>query len=950
MRFFLSVLFFVAQLAGFSQHTSFYTIGSKELEGIDIYDIHQTKEGIYWLATNEGLLSYNGYVFKPVACPEALSNEIFDLTEDYSGNLFFYNLSGQIFRYANRGCELFYTISDSLMQADMDMDVDNLNRLVISAKRLIILGQDKKVKLVSAASTHALSTLHSITRRTDSTLVISGRPANAMLLLKHDKIETKKLRATGLDPAHTLKTLISGNKIFPYLSPGWQIFGINNDSLFRVADPHFVVPEQKIVRYYSASGSVWLATNTNGVFRYDENFRVMHKGQPLFPDVFISNVFEDSESNILLGTFGNGIYVIPNLDAENISVPLPGEKIISVSFSLSGDLFFGTRSGKIFRREPGGQMSLYRNKQNKNIELLQHLGHNNLLIGEFNAVIHNVEKQSDYELKIGSVKGFCTVTDREFLLATNNGAYRFNLKTLEYEPVPELRLRLYDIGYSPARKTMYAATAKGLVKLESGKKLEYLEPDGRNVVTQDIEIAGDLVFAATSDNGVLVFKNDSLRQRWDVKTGLVSSRISKIKVRDSKLCIATNRGIQVLGLDGKTLHIINQSAGLVSENILDFELKDDELWIVHSEGIQKVMLPHSDVPSFIPKISIDEIRVNDSLPAAGQSDFNATQKKIAFNLRVSNLRYRNEIKYNYILEGAETAWQQNAFDDHIIEYKSLSPGTYTFKINASCRGLTSETVAYTFTIHAPFWKTWWFISLIFAFLLLLISLYFSKRLKRQQLEAKRRNELNASRLAAIQSQMNPHFIFNALNSIQDLILKKDVEQSYDYITKFANLVRSTLKYSDKDFIALESELKLIGLYLALEKMRFKDDLEFTIITNGISDIHIPPMLIQPFIENALVHGLLHKTGPKRITIEFKLEAELFCSITDNGIGRVRAKQIKERQRKMHESFSSNAIAKRFEILEQNFGGSLGYSYEDLEEAGEPAGTRVTLRIPYKRYF
>jgi LytS/YehU family sensor histidine kinase len=223
-------------------------------------------------------------------------------------------------------------------------------------------------------------------------------------------------------------------------------------------------------------------------------------------------------------------------------------------------------------------------------------------------------------------------------------------------------------------------------------------------------------------------------------------------------------------------------------------------------------------------------------------------------------------------------------------------------------------------------------------------------LRLQQKKSEQINELNASKLTAIQSQMNPHFIFNSLNSVQDLILKGDVEHSYTYITTFSNLVRRTLNYSEKDFIDFEQEIKLLELYLSLEKLRFKKELNYEILYNNIEDIMIPPLLVQPFIENSLVHGLLHKEGIKNLKITFYLKDRLICTIEDNGIGREKAKAIKLRQRSDHESFSGRAIKKRFEILSTVFGGEFGYEYEDLTTNGEAIGTKVTLMIPVKYKF
>jgi LytS/YehU family sensor histidine kinase len=177
-----------------------------------------------------------------------------------------------------------------------------------------------------------------------------------------------------------------------------------------------------------------------------------------------------------------------------------------------------------------------------------------------------------------------------------------------------------------------------------------------------------------------------------------------------------------------------------------------------------------------------------------------------------------------------------------------------------------------------------------------------------------------------------------------------VENSYSYITTFSNLVRSTLNHSEQEFIEFEQEIKLLELYLSLEKLRFKKNLNYSIETKNVDDIMVPPLIIQPFIENALVHGLLHKEGAKELKISFEAKDNLICIIEDNGIGREKAKSIKKRQRSEHESFSGKAIRKRFEILSKIFEGQFGFEYEDLYQEGKPCGTKVILTIPIKHKY
>lgn len=248
------------------------------------------------------------------------------------------------------------------------------------------------------------------------------------------------------------------------------------------------------------------------------------------------------------------------------------------------------------------------------------------------------------------------------------------------------------------------------------------------------------------------------------------------------------------------------------------------------------------------------------------------------------------------------------------------------------------------------------LAIAFVVLLALIALYNRFQLIRKQkeelnqayakLEESKKNELMASNLKALQSQMNPHFIFNALNSIQTLVLHGDVDNSYTYINKFASLIRTTLNFSELEYVAIEEEIKLLDTYLNLEKLRFKEDFNYEIIEGKIPQIKVPPMLIQPFVENALKHGLLHRPSNRFIKLSFTFDDVLVCVVEDNGIGRKASAEINKRRDKEHKSFAIPAIQQRFSMLQEKLSYPIGFTYEDLYEGDEAIGTRVVIRIPY----
>ena len=218
----------------------------------------------------------------------------------------------------------------------------------------------------------------------------------------------------------------------------------------------------------------------------------------------------------------------------------------------------------------------------------------------------------------------------------------------------------------------------------------------------------------------------------------------------------------------------------------------------------------------------------------------------------------------------------------------------------------------------------------------------------KELEISKKNELAFLQLKSLKSQMNPHFIFNSLNSIQDLILQQNTDSSYDYVVLFSRLVRNTLNYSNKNFISIDKELEFIEVYLQLEKLRFEDDFTFSIKHKNTEGVSVPSLIIQPFIENALLHGLLHKAGKKQLTIDFTFTDHLLCTIIDNGIGRKESKKIQERQGGHHESFALEAIQQRLEILKEQYGTEVGYKVFDLYDNQVATGTKVEIRMPFQK--
>ncbi|NIJ44775.1 sensor histidine kinase YesM [Wenyingzhuangia heitensis] len=214
----------------------------------------------------------------------------------------------------------------------------------------------------------------------------------------------------------------------------------------------------------------------------------------------------------------------------------------------------------------------------------------------------------------------------------------------------------------------------------------------------------------------------------------------------------------------------------------------------------------------------------------------------------------------------------------------------------------------------------------------------------ESLTESKKSEVAHLQLKSLKAQMNPHFMFNAMNSIQNLVLKGDRNEAYNYLTKFSLMIRENLNMSEKSFVLFKEELSLLKKYLELEKLRFKDSFKYKIIgANTIESIKIPAMIIQPFIENSIKHGLLHKVdGVKKLEVVFKLEKEvLVCVITDNGVGVKASKKINEENESKQDSFSTRAIQQRLIFLTDFYKTDIGFTYLPTS-----VGTKVEVKIPY----
>jgi len=339
------------------------------------------------------------------------------------------------------------------------------------------------------------------------------------------------------------------------------------------------------------------------------------------------------------------------------------------------------------------------------------------------------------------------------------------------------------------------------------------------------------------------------------------------------------------------------------------------------------------------------------------SEFKLPYNKNSITFYFDIIKYirSNQNFIGYKLESHITL-QQSQTNDGKIVFQNLKPGNYRLRINTNTNSRDSgQEFIIPFSVEKPIWLKWWFLSLLVAttsILIWLIVKQYSNYIKKQeQIRIDIAEKITEFELKALRAQMNPHFIFNAINSIQNYMLDNDVDTALNYLSDFAKLIRLTLDNVSKKEIPIDQELNYLKYYISLEQMRFdmQIETEITLPTDyDYNKVLIPPMILQPFAENAIKHGFMHKKRGGIIKLKFEIIPEniLKCIIEDNGIGREKSKEL-NKNKKMHQSKGTFITSERFALLNKTSHRS-GYKINtiDLYDVNKQAcGTRVEIFIP-----
>jgi hypothetical protein len=724
------------------------------------------------------------------------------------------------------------------------------------------------------------------------------------------------------------------------------------------------------------SNKIWIST-TKGVYSFDSEFTPLYSGQVFFPDANVSNTMVDREGSYWFTTLNRGIFMIPSLKIRLAETDGAGFTSL-IQYKKLDIILAGTSDNRVFEYYPGSGLFVNYMKGTSPSEVKSIYFDEEddaLLVGSDKFYLirnNNVLKTTNHAIKdiesIGKgVYAFAIHNGMELFLNSDENPDLGIIKKITGK-IPEKGVRLIQLNKSDARGRcvlfdhvrgeLYGSTANGTFRYINGLE-ERIMFGKQNLYASDMIMHEDWIYIATYEGRLYKYRNG--KGITEVSLPEIVSKNSILKITASKnylWMLCDNFLLKLNLLDGKT-EIYTTSDGLPNFEMRDICVNAGKVFIATKSGIVQFPENLESKNKYAPEIQIDRMYVNGvkSFDFFSEASFSNAENNIQIYYDVLTYKGAPELKVFYRINNGD--WLPSEQGSRLINLAALSPGKYTISLKAvnedGVESLKESLI--TFSISFPYWQRWWFVLAMFTLVGWAIVTFVRYRLnvvRKEEVSKQSRirleNELQSSILSALRVQMNPHFIFNAMNTIQSYIFQNDKEKASQYLNNFSDLIRMILDMSTRESITIDEEIKSLTLYLELEKMRFEESFTYQIVRESLNDtemLKIPSMLIQPYVENAIKHGLFHRTGEKTLLINFSAKTNVLeVTIDDNGIGREEAMRIMSLRKSGHRSFSTSANQKRLEILNASRNQEIGVEYIDKKDNhGNATGTSVVLRVP-----
>ena len=946
----------------FSQSTQTIFYSTKDgLPSNSIYRVVLDNHGFLWIATDNGIAKFDGKNFKTYTTAHGLpDNEITDI---------FIDSNHRIWVTPFRRTTAYYNpLKDRFENEDSDpelhkVELGNANRgSVLQYGGIAFCNNQRDFFIYKNGKVTVYKGLMNILRAAAPEKIIEFRP-DKYLIISQDSvrifIEKRFLKSFPLD-----------NVFFycEYFNQTLYISAGNKIKKYRVDDEGNIklVLEKTFpftIRIFCKAGKN-LAVTTYNRTTYPVDTGTLELRDPLLYNIAVRSVLEDKNGSTWISTLDRGLVKIQQkrISSFTITDKLLNDEITQNFNALSvinKKIFVGNNYGEVLIYDgvydiKRRSLSFEKNMDGvvrKIIELKDKV-YVACQTGSFIMDKKTFEIVRRFEGKENlSTKSALLLNDTVLLLGTHALAQKYNVVTGKITSTIIKRVTAFGVNRA---KQIYIGSNDGLYRWDKDS-LYYFGTAYKALsyrVNTIFNTADDLLWVGLGSDSLLVIKNNVLIKSialGDIIPGSVcKSLYSNVP---GVIWLGTNKGLNKIhyqfsnGKLGYYNTFFGLSDGLIGEQVNDITIYKDTVYVATTGGISylpaTLHLPVSEIKTFITRVSIQG---NDTLVL---KDYTLPYDKNNISIYFSGADLTGYYPlFEYRVNEAD--WLKT--EKNNIEL-SLAPGRNEIQIRGLKRDGTASLQSETISVYVkmPFWKNgiFWTVIVLALFIFSLIILENRNKQKRKAEVAKviTEKKLTELEMQALKAQINPHFIFNCLNSIKGFIFDKDFKQADKYLDKFADLMRSTIDNSDASIISLQSEISYLDNYLQLEKLRFEEKFDYKITVTDEVDkekCFVPAMLLQPYVENAIRHGmrfLENKKGQININVSTENKS-LVCEIDDNGIGREKAAALKSKRHVEYQSKGMNISKRRAELY------NIQQEVKDKKDKyGNAAGTTVTVRIP-----
>lgn len=937
---------------GLSRFDGFEFLNFSSEDGLPSNQINcfLSTESRFWIGSAGSLTFLNGNKFEIIPLPEAFSkSRLFDLEEDLNGNIWIAMAGDGLLKFDGERFEHFGVPEGLPNNYVRTLALDKSGAIWVGTSAGTAIIKDDSISILAYSELDGVSVSDIFITPDGASILCSF--GFGVFIIEQDSLH-HYMEADGLQSNHIrcVGQLPSGELWFG-AKEGLSAFDGETFTIYREAQglQYSNIKSLNVDR----EGNLWLGTDGKGaLIQAGRVFTSYNTMDGLHSDLILS-VCEYKEGELLFASYGQGIFIFnpDSIVSYAYNDSLPNSTVWVVKSDTDGTIWAGTSQG-LFREHQG------------NITVVDF---NNGLPG--NRVTALSKAREGYW--VGAEDGFAKIDFGGNIVSTFNDSTGFHgkkIRSIQNE---------HGTTWIGAEDALYVMSQNGIER-------HVINPtEEARIYSLELDRFNQL-WIGTS-NGLYVTNKDSINIKEIEFSKVVGAKNINFlqSLKDSTLVIGTNNGIYRIGLEDNIEYNSTETKhytyfeGLTSSetNQNSSYLQGEMLWFGTTSGVVRFApetnfnhdevqptLNITNVQLFLEDVEwhnySDSISTSSGLPVNPELPHN--KNYITFNFSGISLSNPEKVRYKYTLVGADETWL-GPTKSRSVTYAYLPHGDYTFKLESFSEQepLNANQTSFQFTITPPFYLTPWFFVLAVIFIAAILYVIYLNQVKKEDekranLQLKFQSRLMELESQSLNSSMNRHFIFNSLNSIQYYINMQDRKSANRYLTSFAKLIRKNLDSSQQNETSLKDELDRLELYLSLEQMRFQGRFDYKIKIEpnvNTDDVKIPAMMLQPFLENSIWHGILPSKSHGEIEVLISSQQNsVEIKIQDNGIGVETSKNLKSTSDSGHISQGMDITQNRIQLYKNMTG--LNYEINGPFEIknGSPdfiLGTVVTIQIPNK---